>query len=219
MNLYQLRYFLELAEKRQYTKAARQLNITQPSLSYAISQLENELGVKLFEKDGRTISLTDCGRDLAGCASESLAILDKGIANLKRKAAGAGKIRLGFLRTLGTDYIPDLASRYLKQNPDKETTFSFHTGSTGALLESLNAGEYDIVFSSEPPESNDFHYTPVMKQDLVLIVPDGHPLADQYRIPLSETLAYPYIYFDQSAGLRYVTDLLRADRSKTGNRI
>ena len=82
MNLYQLRYFLELAEKRQYTKAARQLNITQPSLSYAISQLENELGVKLFEKDGRTISLTDCGRDLAGCASESLAILDKGIANL-----------------------------------------------------------------------------------------------------------------------------------------
>jgi len=88
MNLYQLRYFLELAEKRQYTKAARQLNITQPSLSYAISQLENELGVKLFEKDGRTISLTDCGRDLAGCASESLAILDKGIANLKRKAAG-----------------------------------------------------------------------------------------------------------------------------------
>ena len=204
MNLYQLRYFLELAEKRQYTKAARQLNITQPSLSYAISQLENELGVKLFEKDGRTISLTDCGRDLAGCASESLAILDKGIANLKRKAAGAGKIRLGFLRTLGTDYIPDLASRYLKQNPDKETTFRFHTGSTGALLESLNAGEYDIVFSSEPPESNDFHYTPVMKQDLVLIVPDGHPLADQYRIPLSETLAYPYIYFDQSAGLRYV---------------
>lgn len=76
------------------------------------------------------------------------------------------------------------------------------------MLESLNAGEYDIVFSSEPPESNDFHYTPVMKQDLVLIVPDGHPLADQYRIPLSETLAYPYIYFDQSAGLRYVTDLL-----------
>ena len=146
--------------------------------------------------------------DLAGCASESLAILDKGIANLKRKAAGAGKIRLGFLRTLGTDYIPDLASRYLKQNPDKETTFSFHTGSTGAGFESLNAGEYDIVFSSEPPESNDFHYTPVMKQDLVLIVPDGHPLADQYRIPLSETLAYPYIYFDQSAGLRYVTDLL-----------
>lgn len=56
MNLYQLRYFLELAEKRQYTKAARQLNITQPSLSYAISQLENELGVKLFEKDGRTIA-------------------------------------------------------------------------------------------------------------------------------------------------------------------
>ena len=58
-----------------------------------------------------------------------------------------------------------------------------------------------------------------MKQDLVLIVPDGHPLADQYRIPLSETLAYPYIYFDQSAGLRYVTDLFSSRSVKTGNRI
>ena len=58
MNLYQLRYFLELAEKRQYTKAARQLNITQPSLSHAISQLEQELGVQLFEKRGRNTTLT-----------------------------------------------------------------------------------------------------------------------------------------------------------------
>lgn len=57
MNLYQLRYFLELAEKRQYTKAARQLNITQPSLSYAISQLENELGVNYLKRmDARSAS-------------------------------------------------------------------------------------------------------------------------------------------------------------------
>lgn len=208
MNLYQLRYFLKLAEEKQYTKAAKELDISQPTLSYAISQLENELGVKLFEKNGRSIALTECGQDLLQCASKSLSILDQGVLNLKRKASGAGQIRLGFLRTLGTDYIPDLASRYLEQNSDKETHFSFHTGSTTTLLDSLKKGEYDMVFSSEPPENGEFLYTPVLKQALVLIVPDGHPLSNQYRIPLEDAAGYPFIYFDKTAGLRHFTDLL-----------
>lgn len=208
MNLYQLRYFLKLAEEKQYTKAAKQLNITQPSLSYAISQLEAELGVKLFEKDGHQILLTEYGEDFLSCASDALSVLDDGIKKIQLKAEGNGTIRLGFLRTLGTDYIPGLAARYLKQNSEKDTRFTFHTGSTNILLENLKKGDYDIVFSSAPPESSDFYYTPVMKQNLVLIVPDGHPLADQYRIPLEKTLDYPYIYFDQSAGLRYFTDSL-----------
>lgn len=208
MNLYQLRYFLKLAEEKQYTKAARELNISQPSLSYAISQLEQELGVKLFEKNGHSIALTECGQDFLQTASKSLHILDQGILNLQQKAQGAGQIRLGFLRTLGTDYIPDLASRYLKQNTDRETSFSFHTGSTTALLDRLKKGEYDLVFSSEPPDHGDFLYTPVLKQALVLIVPDGHPLSSQYRIPLEDAAQYPFIYFDKTAGLRNFTDQL-----------
>ena len=58
MNLYQLRYFIELAHEQHYTNAAQHLNISQPSLSHAISQLEEELGVRLFEKAGRGTRLT-----------------------------------------------------------------------------------------------------------------------------------------------------------------
>ena len=63
MNLFYLRYFVKLAEVRHYTKAAQQLCITQPSLSHAISQLEEELGVSLFEKTGATLRLPPLGRN------------------------------------------------------------------------------------------------------------------------------------------------------------
>ena len=62
MNLYQLRYFAELAQEQHYTNAAQHLNISQPSLSHAISQLEEELGVQLFEKAGRGTRLTGYGQ-------------------------------------------------------------------------------------------------------------------------------------------------------------
>ena len=61
MNLFHIRYFVKLAEVGHYTKAAQELHTTQPSLSHAISQLENELGVPLFEKNGRNTTLTDLG--------------------------------------------------------------------------------------------------------------------------------------------------------------
>ena len=64
MNLTHLRYFVELADTRHYTKAAQQLCITQPSLSHAIAQLEKELGVALFEKNGRNTELADFGRQV-----------------------------------------------------------------------------------------------------------------------------------------------------------
>ena len=208
MNLNQLRYFLKLAEEKQYTKAAKDLHISQPTLSYAVSQLEEELGVKLIEKDGHTLRLTVFGSELKSCASESLHVLDEGIREIERKAAGAGKIRLGFLRTLGNDYIPRLAAKYMKENPDKKISFCFHTGATISLLEKLDRGEYDIVFASEPPDMEFFNCTPIMNQDLVLIVPEDHPLAGRYSVALRDTLAYPYIYFDETAGLRHVTDML-----------
>ena len=79
MNLYHLRYFVTLAHLEHYTKAAAQLNTTQPNLSYAISSLEAELGVSLFEKDGRNIVLTKCGKDFLSEVEHSLSILDSGV--------------------------------------------------------------------------------------------------------------------------------------------
>lgn len=106
MNLFYLRYFVTLAHVQQYTKAAEQLCIAQPSLSHAISQLEKELGLPLFEKSGRKTTLTRFGEEFLICAEQTLATLDAGIASMQRSARGEGLIRLGFLRTLGVELFP-----------------------------------------------------------------------------------------------------------------
>lgn len=86
MNIYNLRYFVTLARIRQYTKAAEELCITQPSLSHAISQMEKELGVKLFEKNGHKITLTQFGEEFLSYAEKTIDVLDDGIASIKRSA-------------------------------------------------------------------------------------------------------------------------------------
>ena len=208
VNLLYLRYFVELAHTQHYTRAAEHLCITQPSLSHAIAQMETELGVPLFEKNGRGIMLTHFGEQFLACAQQTLATLDDGIDTLQRVGRGEGIIRLGLLRTLGVDYVPDLAARFLAANPDKNIRFTFHSGITKDLLDGLSARQFDIVFCSQPYLERKLTAVPVNKQDLVLVVPRSHPLAQQHTVDLAETLPYPQVYFAKGTGLRIIIDEL-----------
>lgn len=206
MNLAQLRYFVELAHTRHYTKAAQRLYITQPSLSHAIGQLEEELGVPLFEKSGRNTTLTSFGQQFLCCVESSLSTLDEGVEAMRRAARGEGVIRLGLLRTLGVDLIPELAAGFLREHPGERIQFTFGTGVTQSLLDGLLAQQYDLVFSSRPGVELGLRAVKVGRQDLVLIVPRGHPLSGRGAVDLGETLDYPYVYFSAGSGLRGVLD-------------
>ena len=198
MNIFYLRYFVTLAHEKHYTKAAKQLCITQPSLSHAIDQLEKELGVQLFEKVGRNTTLTHFGEEFLVCAEHTLATLDEGVETIKKSAAGDGVIRLGVVRPLGIKFIPQLAAVFLKENKDKNIKFTFNSDVTGKLLEGMKDKKFDILFCSEPPMTWGFNAVPVKRQELVLIVPGSHPLAFVRRwimimyifttIPVSERL-------------------------------
>jgi DNA-binding transcriptional LysR family regulator len=95
MNLFYIRYFVELAKEQQYTKAAKNLNITQPSLSHAIHQLEEELGVLLFEKTGRNTVLTRYGEEFLVYAENTIRTLDQGIRLIRDTFAVAIYINPG----------------------------------------------------------------------------------------------------------------------------
>lgn len=210
MNLDYLRYFVKLAELRHYTKAAQQLCITQPSLSHAIRQLETELGVPLFEKTGRNTTLTRFGEEFLESAKQALDTLDMGVSSLQRSAQGEGLIRLGFLRTLGSDYVPRLAAGFLAENSGENIRFEFHTDRTQGLLDGLMDRRYDLVICSEPSRELGLEAVPVTQQDLVLIVPNGHPLASRHCVDLAEALPYSQVYFSKGSGLREVVDGLFA---------
>ncbi len=206
MNLDYIRYFVKLAQLQHYTKAAEMLCISQPSLSHAVRQMEKELGVQLFEKKGRNTVLTRFGEEFLDISKKTLSTLDEGIASIKRSAGGEGLIRLGFLRVLGVDFIPVLAAEFIRQNPQKDIRFTFHTERTGPLLEGLSDRAFDLVFCSAPRSELNVRATPVLEQKLVVIVPDGHYLAGKKTVSLEETLAYPQIYFSEGSGIRRVVD-------------
>ena len=208
MNLYHLRYFVTLAHWEHYTKAAAELSITQPSLSHAIASLEQELGVNLFEKEGRNIVLTKYGRMFLEDVEKSMEILDSGIKTLKSAGAGEGIIDLGFLRTLGTDLVPELIKGYKKEYSDRNIEFNLNTGVTEDLLSGLKNKKYDMVICSKLPKEPGIDFIPIAQQRLVLAVPSDHPLAIRKTITLSETLEYPQIIFSKRSGLRSVIDEL-----------
>lgn len=210
MNLQQLRYFVELAHTQHFTRAAERLCITQPSLSHAVTQLETELGVPLFERTGRATALTRYGEQFLTCVQQALTTLDEGVDALQRVARGEGLIRLGLLRTLGVEFVPKLAARFLAANPDRDIRFTFNTGVTQQLLEGLLANRFDLVFCSQPPAELRLTAVPVSRQDLVLIVPRSHPLASLHTVDLADTLPYPQVYFSKGSGMRDVVDRLFA---------
>lgn len=219
MNLSHLRYFVQLAQTRHYTKAAEQLYISQPSLSHAISQLEHELGVTLFEKTGRNVELTLFGRQFLESVTQALAILDDSVTYLQHCAKGNGVVRLGLLRTLGVDYVPGLVSDYLREHPELKLEFTFYTGVTYDLLDKLQQRELDMVFSSKAPKERNLECIPVTRQDLVLLVPAYHPLAEQHTVDLSELGNEPFIHFSPGSGLRYVVDEMFEQVGATPNTV
>ena len=208
MNLFHLRYFVKLAYTKHYTRAAEELCITQPSLSHAINQLEKELGLPLFERTGRNTELTRFGVQFLETAEATLAALDSGVDELKREARGEGLIRLGFLRTLGVEFVPKLARGFLDRNPGRDIRFTFSTGTglTNDLLNGLKERKYDLVFASKPPDDEDFEAVAVERQDIVMIVPRSHPLAGLHSVNLADTLQYPLVAFGRSSGMRGVVD-------------
>lgn len=210
MNLYHLRYFATLAHLEHYTKAAEILAITQPSLSHAIASLEKELGVKLFEKEGRNVVLTKCGQAFLTDVEQALDMLDSSINKLQMTGSGEGRIDIAMLRTLSTQTVPGFVRGFLEDKADKKIDFYFHssTGLTTDILQGLKDRRYDVAFCSMMDNEPLIEFIPIARQELVLVVPLDHPLANRDSIDLKETLEYPQIVFSKRSGLRYVIDKL-----------
>ena len=210
MNLYHLRYFVTLAHLEHYTKAADVLAITQPSLSHAISSLEEELGVKLFEKNGRNVSLTKYGKSFLEDVEQTLNRLDSSVNGLQLAGKGEGQIDVAFLRTLGVDFMPKIIRSFLNANKGKQIHFNLFCDKvlTGDILTGLKEKKYDIGFCSKFDDEPLIEFIPVAKQDLVVIVPPDHPLASKSEIHLEETLEYKQIIYKSGSGLRHIIDHL-----------
>ena len=177
MNLSQLRYFRKLAEVQHFTRAAESLFITQPALSNSIKQLENELGVPLFEQHGRNVRLTKYGMEFNGYVSEGLNVIDKGIQIAQEHASSlSGTIDIGTIFTVQSDYLPALLRTY-RSIYGTQVDVRLYQGLTGSLLEKLEDGTYDIAICAYLDNYSDIEFIPVLTQDYVAVVHRDSPFA------------------------------------------
>lgn len=194
MNLPQLYYFKKLAEVQHYTKAAKELYITQPTLSNSISQLERELEIPLFERENRNVKLTRYGREFYHYITEALNALDKGV-DIAREHAGSlsGSIDVGTIYTIQGDYLPALMEAY-RAEYGSEITTNIYQGLTLPLIEDLEKDRYEVVFTAYVPDKPGLTFVPMFHQQLVAIMSNSHPLASKPHVTFEDLQSVVRLY-------------------------
>ena len=205
VNLQQLYYFKTAAELEHYTMAANKLMISQSSLSHAISDLEKELGVLLFEPSGRNVRLTKYGTLFLEYVTQSLDILDEGRARLHDFISPeTGIIAIAYMSSLD-ELIPYIVSRYYADTGRIQTTFQFYQVPTKLIEAGIISGSYDIAFATGTVNSQ-VNTNHIGTHETVLIVSKEHPLAKKEAVYLAEIKNEKIICYDHQCQIRYYLD-------------
>lgn len=194
------RQFLVLAQTLHFGRAAEQLNMTQPPLTIAIQQLERRLGVALFERTRRSVTLTAAGAALIEPARAWLRQGQSLPAVARSAGLGAvGHLRLGFVSTMGFGPLPAWLRGFRKAEPG--ITVSLHEATTDVQMHAFEQGEADAGFvlhsPGMPPASGRvmLQTRSIIVEPMVLALPDPSPLAQARRLTLQQLLAQPLVIF------------------------
>jgi DNA-binding transcriptional LysR family regulator len=206
MEWQQLEYFQTLARLQHVTRAAESLSLSQSALSRSIARLEEELGVPLFNRQGRTIMLNRYGQLFLKRVNRILMEFHDGKQELQNLVhPECGEVALGFLHTLGTRLIPDLIRTFRVQSP--MIRFQLIQNHSYSLLEHMYAGELDLCLVAEPTETKlPIQWIPLWSEEIFAVLPHDHPLAGAESILLDEIADESFIFLKKGYALRDTTD-------------
>lgn len=202
-----LAQFVAVARHEHVTRAARELAVPQSTLSRSMARLEADLGVALFARHGRTVSLTPAGRAFLGSVEPALASVEQAAEAVRSDADPAtGKVAFGFLHTLGSETVPELIRTFRADHP--RVRFSLVQSYGEAMLERLRAGDLDLCLISPVPDAPDLVVRRLDEQRLRLVVPEDHRLAGRKRIRLAEAADESFITLEPGYGMRRIFEAL-----------
>ena len=204
MDLRQLEYFREIADTGSINEAARRLNMSQPPLSYQLRLLEEELGVRLFERSSQGVTLTEAGTLLYSRAGELLSYAD----STKQEVERFGRrriLRLGLTSSTVAPMIPFIAE-YAWRNP--EASFEVHDGTTFSLFNSLLAGIIDVSVVRTPLRLDEVEHTVLCTEPMIAVSAPAEETTRRSRAALSELTGRPLIVYRRYEKL--ITDAFAA---------
>ena len=195
VELSQLRYFLKVAERQNFTRASADLGITQPALSRSIARLEAELGQPVFERQARNVALTDAGRVFQARAGQILAMVEDTLAEMTDNGE-TGCVRVGAIPTVAPFFLPTLLRTFRDQCPRARVVAFEET--TDKLLQRCSQGEVDVALLAAPVSAQYLGTEPLFEEELLLVLPAGHILAEKNQVNLSDLRDYPFVLLDET---------------------
>ena len=194
MELRQLRYFVAVAEERHFGRAAKRLRLSQPPLSAQIKGLEEELGVKLFQRSTRQVALTDAGRTFLERAKGIL----EAVEEAKEAAKGAdegvrGRLEIGFISSATLGLLPPAIRLFRERFGGVEIELRELT--SAQQIDALYAGEIRVGLVRLPLRAPGLRFEPLQEESFLVALPSGHPLEALESVPLEAMVDQPLIFF------------------------
>jgi len=200
ITLRQFQVFEAVARHLSFTQAAKELHLSQPAVSMQIKQMEEQIGLHLFEHLGKQVFLTEAGREAyrySRVIAQQLEEMEAVMAELK--GASRGKLTISVASTANY-FIPTLLGVFHERFPD--VTVSLNVTNRETLLRQLSENEVDLVVMGQPPKDMDLEAGAFMDNPLVVIAPPEHPLAKEKNIPIARLGDEIFLTRERGSGTR-----------------
>jgi len=200
--LTQLSVFEAIARLGSYTRAAEELYLAQPTVSVQIKKLTETVGVTLFEQIGKSVHLTEAGRELHRTAQEifqQLNAVEDRLANLR--GLKAGRLRLA-VSTTGKYFAPRLLAAFVHEHPGIEVSLQIHHRET--LMERMAANNDDLYIFANPPTTKEVVTQAILPNPMAVFARADHPLAKERRIAFNRFAEEPFLMREPGSGTRMV---------------
>lgn len=195
MEIDQLRHLTKVAEHGNFTRAAAELELTQPAISRSIARLEDELGQPLFERHSRQVVPTDAGQAVLATARQILGMID----DLKARIADdgeTGRVRVGAIPTIAPYFLPGLIRRFRDDHPRAQVCVVEET--TDKLLQKLSDGEIDLAILARPLNVKYLEIEDLFDEELLLVMPASSELCEEPVIRLERIETMPFVLLGEA---------------------
>lgn len=198
--LRQLRVFEAVADELSFTRASEKLHLSQPAVSIQVKQLEEGVGLPLFEHMSRRISLTEAGRIMYRCSQTIRSVLgDAGEQIDELMGIQRGRLDIT-VATTASYFASRILAGFARHYP--QIAVSLDVTNREGLLQQLESNLCDLVIMGEPPKGKNLEYTPIMENPLVIIAAPQHPLAGKRNIPTEDLGEQGFVFREAGSGTR-----------------
>ncbi len=193
MELRHLQYFIVVAEELHFGRATARLQMTQPPLSQQIQQLEQEMGVMLFERTKRKVELTEAGEMFLKEVKKAFDQIEKAVEVAQSAQRGeVGSLSIGFVGVAIYDILPSIVREYRKKFP--RVSVALHELSTPEQVHALHENRIDVGFLRPPISTQLLELEPIQKLPCTLCLPKAHPLAEKEEIHIEDLRDESFVF-------------------------